>query len=569
MADKGTLAEKPAPEIFREMAAAGRSGVLRLAVDSKVRVVVFEDGRPVFAISNVPEDQLDVLLVRQRKITPEQATTAKRAVQKQEELGPKMIEMGIIDQDAAAAARIDQVERVVQNAMMSRDGEYLLDLAARVARESRDVSIEAPIHQWLLDTARNISADAARTLLGPPDTLYTVVANDSIEMSPLDGFLLSRVATPMTVEDLHVTSGFPEEQSLPAIYALYAAGLLVRDVDEFAALLSQAPPAEPSAAAAPARSLEEIHAELDHLVTSYKTIDFYQVLCVPRGCDAAEIKKAYYSLAKQYHPDPYQLYIAEDSSIREKLEAIFAHIKRSYDTLKDGRTRADYDRRVGASPAPPPTPITPPPPPAARPAATTAPPARPISSSGPPPSTPSPSRPVTPPPSPAHEPAHSTPPPAEASSPMPPPPDTRDPAQLAEHNFQEGKRRFEHRDVMGAIQLFREAVRLNPAKGVYHYQLGQALATNPRWHKEAEKHLLEASRTDPMNVDVFLKLGQIYQESGLKKRAEAQYRAVLNIDPTHRIAKRALVDLGVEAPSTANEPSGGGGSFFSKLFKKK
>lgn len=563
MADKGTLAEKPAPEIFREMAATGRSGVLRLAVDSKVRVVVFEDGRPVFAISNVPEDQLDVLLVRQRKITAEQATIAKRAVQKQEELGPKMIEMGIIDQDAAAAARIDQVERVVQNAMMSRDGEYLLDLAARVARESRDVSIDAPIHQWLLDTARNISADAARVLLGPPDTLYTVVANDSIEMSPLDGFLLSRVATPMTVEDLHVTSGFPEEQSLPAIYALYAAGLLVRDVDEFAALLSQAPPAEPSAAAAPARSIEEIHAELDHLVTSYKTIDFYQVLGVPRGIDSAEIKKAYYSLAKQYHPDPYQLYIAEDSSIREKLETIFAHIKRSYDTLKDGRTRADYDRRVGASPAPPPTPITPPPPQSA--------PARPVYAAAPPtPSTPSASRPVAPPPSPATEPARPAPPPAVASSPMPPPPDTNDPVKLAEHNFQEGMRRFEHRDVMGAIQLFREAVRLNPAKGVYHNQLGQALATNPRWHKEAEKHLLEASRTDPMNVDVFLKLGQIYQESGLKKRAEAQYRAVLNIDPNHRIAKRALVDLGVEAPSTTNEPSGGGGgSFFSKLFKKK
>ena len=91
-----------------------------------------------------------------------------------------------------------------------------------------------------------------------------------------------------------------------------------------------------------------------------------------------------------------------------------------------------------------------------------------------------------------------------------------------------------------------------------------ALATNPRWYKEAEKHLLEASRTDPMNAQIFLKLGQIYQDGGLTKRAEAQFRAVLSIDPNNRLAKRALADMGLGAPEA---PKGGG--LLSKFFKKK
>jgi tetratricopeptide (TPR) repeat protein len=140
------------------------------------------------------------------------------------------------------------------------------------------------------------------------------------------------------------------------------------------------------------------------------------------------------------------------------------------------------------------------------------------------------------------------------------------PTQLAEQHYQEGVKRFESRDVMGAIHLLRQAVRLAPEKGVYHLHLGLALAANPRWYKEAEKHLLEASRTDPTNVKIFLKLGQIYQEGGLLKRAEAQYRNVLAFDPSNRFAKRALADMGLGGPKGE---TGGGGGLFSKLFKKK
>lgn len=143
------------------------------------------------------------------------------------------------------------------------------------------------------------------------------------------------------------------------------------------------------------------------------------------------------------------------------------------------------------------------------------------------------------------------------------------PEKLAEQHYHEGMKRFEGRDLMGAIQLFREAVRLAPSKSTYHYHLGNALATNPRWAKEAEKHLLEASRFEPMNAQIFLKLGQIYHELGLQKRAEAQFRHVLAIDPLNRAAEAALVEMGVESSSkskSAKEHSPGG--LFSKLFKR-
>jgi curved DNA-binding protein CbpA len=299
-----------------------------------------------------------------------------------------------------------------------------------------------------------------------------------------------------------------------------------------------------AARAATKRSVEEVHRELDRLLASYREFDYYDVLRITRQSDAAEIKRAYYALAKQYHPDRYRQ--SSVPEVREKLEAIFAHISHAYDTLKDEKLRAEYDHRIRTG-----TGATPPPPvatPAPAPVATPQPPPR---TTAPPPPQPAPVQPAAPQPRPAPAPAVTN---------------ATDASQLAEQNFQEGLRRFEKHDVMGAIHLFREAVRRSPNHGAYHLHLGLALATNPRWYKEAEKHLLEASRSDPLNVQIFLKLGHIYQEGGLKKRAEAQYRAVLGLEPYNRIAKRALADLGFDTPPKGDA---GGGGILSKFFKKK
>lgn len=545
------------------MAGAGRSGVLRLSSGKHIRVVVFEEGRPVFGISNVPEDQLDVLLVRQRRLTAEQAFLAKRQIQKEQELAAKFVELGLLDEDTAHEARINQITRVVQSAMMMNEGEYLLDLAARVAH---DISVDAPIHQWLLDTARNVTAEQARKLLGPPETQFLAAEPVGIEMSPLDSFLLTQITTPMSVDEIRVASGFPEEQSLPAIYALYAAGLLVH---------------ADAAAAAPQKelSIDEVREELDRLLGSYASASFYDVLSLRREADASDVKKAYYNLAKQYHPDRY--HHASDPDIRAKLEAIFAQVSKAYDTLKDAKLRAEYDRRLGSgipvatASAAAPTTVSAPPPVTGP---LSAPPPRPIVA-------PPPSRPVAPPsqaaatppvqqPAPEPDPLFSSPPPADepAATAEPDPVTSYDPARLAEQHFQEGVRRFQNRDVMGAITMFREAVRQSPNKGVYHFHLGSALATNPRWHKEAEKHLLEASRSDPLNVEIFLKLGQIYMDAGLKKRAESQFRAVLSVQPHNHLARRALLDMGYDVPAPKGAKKGApsdGGSLISKLFKRK
>jgi tetratricopeptide (TPR) repeat protein len=576
MADTGNITERPVGRIFREMATSAQSGVLRLNRGKQARAVVFEKGAAVFAVSNAPEHQLDALLVGKASLTREQAAQARAQIAKETELGRKLIDLGMLDSSALESAVHEQVERILHSILLWHEGEYVLDTSARAAYE---VPLRVPMGKLLVEAGRKASAEEARVLLGPPDATFVVSGNaapvQGAVLTSVDGFLLSRISHPMTVEEICEVSGVPEEQTLPMLYALVAAGFVERAGDSGGAVepSNQEPTAANPNPASEELSIDELRQSLDQTLSDFRMADHYEVLGISRDASFADVKKAYYALAKKYHPDRHHM--ASETDIRAKLESIFASVSRAYETLKDSGPRTDYDSRLGPPKLPPvnkpshvataPLPVSVPPTPRA----------------------PRPPTPAPPSPQPAQNasaPLSGQPPAAGAAksyaataAPAPPAampapePQTVAPVlsdeTLAEQMFQQGMRRYENQDLLGAIQLWQEAVRKNPNNGTYRMHLGTALAHNARWHREAEKHLLEASKWDPRNTQVLLTLGALYTEANLKKRAEAQYRAVLALDPNNQTARRGLVTLGVAAPAKESGESTGG--LLSKFFKKK
>lgn len=67
------------------------------------------------------------------------------------------------------------------------------------------------------------------------------------------------------------------------------------------------------------------------------SLDFYEILEVPRGATDKEIKKAFRKLAMKWHPDknPDNLDVASKK---------FQEIGEAYDVLSDPKRRAIYDQ---------------------------------------------------------------------------------------------------------------------------------------------------------------------------------------------------------------------------------
>ncbi len=71
---------------------------------------------------------------------------------------------------------------------------------------------------------------------------------------------------------------------------------------------------------------------------------FYEILLLPRTAEAKSIKRSYYRLSKEYHPDKF--YRKNLGSYKAKLEVIFNKITEAYRILSDPDARADYDELV-------------------------------------------------------------------------------------------------------------------------------------------------------------------------------------------------------------------------------
>lgn len=76
--------------------------------------------------------------------------------------------------------------------------------------------------------------------------------------------------------------------------------------------------------------------------------DLYEVLGVGPEADDAEIRKAYKKLAVSLHPDRY---VDRSTAEREEAQQKFAKVSYAYNTLKDTEKRNEYDfmRRMGVS----------------------------------------------------------------------------------------------------------------------------------------------------------------------------------------------------------------------------
>ncbi|HET9477955.1 MAG TPA: J domain-containing protein, partial [Pyrinomonadaceae bacterium] len=150
-------------------------------------------------------------------------------------------------------------------------------------------------------------------------------------------------------------SGLGEKETLQLIYSLALAGVIQRQhwnsvlCDQKTGppprpvALAAAPPEQPVEREQP-REIELTDIE-SFLARVRNAQTHYEVLDVNREVSAESLKKIYYQLARNYHPDRFR---KSHASLVTRLEATFARIKQAYDTLRDDNLRANYDLKLAA-----------------------------------------------------------------------------------------------------------------------------------------------------------------------------------------------------------------------------
>ncbi|MFQ5415640.1 MAG: DnaJ domain-containing protein [Myxococcota bacterium] len=158
---------------------------------------------------------------------------------------------------------------------------------------------------------------------------------DGAALTAEEGFLLSRIDGRTPWADLRLIAGLPPQEVDRCLERWLSEGILT---------VNGAEP-KPARAAHGIETGIDLTAEEQRRVLEFEQIldrPYHVVLGVERGADAREIKRAYFALSKEFHPDRY--YRREIGSFAPRFERIFRKIIEAYELLSDPATRAEIER---------------------------------------------------------------------------------------------------------------------------------------------------------------------------------------------------------------------------------
>lgn len=520
----GQLSEHPLAELIREAAASKLSGALRLR-RGRVRAVIYvRRGDVVYARSNLRAHRLVASAQRSGLLSDERLSAAVTELMDDAEAEAALVAAGTT-RDEMARLRASQSADVMRPFLVWTDGEWGFDPRAQPAGELRTA---VALGGLLLEAARRLPPEFTASRLSDDDERLSpaaVAPANDLQLLPVEGFILSRADGPVSVGELVAVSGIPEEQTRQAAYTLALCGLLARErwpaaltgeaaegadaqsAQSFADFEDERDSARAESASdkssdaraerqETAREPEDPRDTMRELLTRVYDANYFQILGVTRAATAAEIKRAYYGLARRFHPDRFRQVVGD--SERVELETAFALVTKAYETLQDPAERATYESRLPVESALQPAP------PVARPQPKAAP-QRAVKDA-------------------AKERAD----PAAA------------PQYRAEENFQQGLAALDRNDTDGARLFFGEAVRLAPQQARYHAFYGRSLMREAATRRQAEAELQAAARLDPGNASYRVALAELYNSIRLPRRAEGELIRALSIDPDNAAARQML-----------------------------
>lgn len=391
----GRLKDTRLSAILIHLQRSRKTGALVLKRNDQERVIYVSDGDVIFATSAYSGDGLGQMLMKRGMLTLaqfEDASNEVRATRKR--LGAVLAEKGFISPKNLFLQVTEQVKEIILSLFTWIDGEYRFEEGPLPSQEV--ITLKMSTGNLILNGIKRIDDWARlRKELPPLDSVLDLTTDPIIlfqDIGLTDGEerLMSLIDGKRPVSALFAESPLNAFQTLKLIRFFLELGLAHQLGSEVEAERSQSKienaarvlkgepqvgaepkpepvqpePAQPEPAVAAQAAFRSDNgreasqkegtpktAHTDGLAETRRSIleafdrvpgqNHYMALGVAVTATRDEIKKAYFRLAKLYHPDRHLQPGMHD--IREKLETLFQRITEAYDTLLMERKRKEYD----------------------------------------------------------------------------------------------------------------------------------------------------------------------------------------------------------------------------------
>jgi curved DNA-binding protein CbpA len=370
--ESGTFADRPFAELLVEIAHAKFSGALRVGHENHKAVLYFRTGDVVYAATNSKSLRLFQLLLRRELID---AKTISRFPNfaNDVEFGASLVAQGIVEKSLIDELTVEQVNNVLVEALQWEDGEWSFSTLVRI-REELVYSVD--LRQILVDYARCVSKDHIFAQFWNLEENFALAPerDHAPQLQKHEEAVLSNFGErSMDIGQIRARCNLPDGPLLQVLYVLWLGGFIIRRDWNFAFSATRVGTIL-TARVAKVKAAEELNVteekkpdvvyvrelESQHTPETIKLPDVtlsldqylaqvegaethYEVLGVALDEGVRVIKNAYFSLAKQFHPDRYH---RESPEMLKRVQSAFTVVAHAHETLREESSRAAYDDKM-------------------------------------------------------------------------------------------------------------------------------------------------------------------------------------------------------------------------------
>ena len=354
----GRLRDVRLPQILTFLSHHKKTGVLTVRRNDQDKSIYVRDGDIIFATSRYPDDRLGEILLKIGKISLRHFERSIELMSTGMRQGAILVDQGFITPKDLIWAVHYQVREIIVSLFTWIDGEYRFEEGAFPMEEV--ITLKMSTGNLILEGLKRIS-DWTRLRNELPSlssvlqiTTDPLILFQDINLEEKERKMVTLIDGSRTIRDIFAWSELDAFSTLKILYFLISIGV-AEEVGKTKEPAEQQPAAQATAVKAEEifkKADEETQQNKQNILAAFeaaKTQDHYEILGIRRDANPNEIKRAYFKLAKDYHPDRH--FASGLEELREALDTLFHQITQAYDTLIAEDKRSEYDFKIASQKA--------------------------------------------------------------------------------------------------------------------------------------------------------------------------------------------------------------------------
>ncbi len=325
---------------LREVFFGKKTGRLIYRRKDILKYFFFEKGAIFQVKTNQPDERLGEILFKLERLPKEAHARLEEYIEPNKNIGQVLRTRGVISEEDLTEALSHQIRESVLNVFPHFDAEFDFQPHEGFGDQSAESRVSVPllIEYGIrrMQTNPVLQAFLARLtpVLGVKTYAYLLTAEEKEILDKINGTDAAEV--------ILKTLTMPADQFWKSLYLFYCLGVVdlpgQGEEAHVADMRARLRPPSASHEDAP-REVAEILSFRDML----PAMTLYQILDIPKTATEEEIKKAYFLLARKFHPDRFDRKIAAD--YKGPIDEVFDGITNAYRVLSNKDSRRVYDAK--------------------------------------------------------------------------------------------------------------------------------------------------------------------------------------------------------------------------------